>query len=41
LSLDVENRIINCFEQLFPTLHIYNDFTSALKDTRNFKGVSD
>ena len=42
LPLEVENRIINCMENLFgdKNLHIYNDFTEALKDSKKFKGFN-
>jgi regulator of nonsense transcripts 2 len=42
LPLDVENRIINCMENLFgdKNLNIYNDFTEALKDSKKFKGFN-
>lgn len=42
LPLDVENRVVNCIENLYgdKTLHIYNDFTEALKDSKKFKGFN-
>lgn len=42
LPLDVENRVVNCIENLFgdKNLHIYNDFTEALKDSKKFKGFN-
>ena len=42
LPLDVENRVINCIENLYgdKSLHIYNDFTEALKDSKKFKGFN-
>lgn len=42
LPLDVENRIINCMENLFgdKNLNVYNDFTEARKDSKKFKGFN-
>jgi len=42
LPLDVENRVVNCIENLFgdKKLLIYNDFTEALKDSKKFKGFN-
>jgi hypothetical protein len=42
LPLDVENRVTNCIENLFgnKNIHIYNDFTEALKDSKKFKGFN-
>lgn len=42
LPLDVENRVTNCIENLFgdKNVHIYNDFTEALKDSKKFKGFN-
>ena len=39
IPLDTENLILNCLENLFPNIKIYNDFNNALKDTKNYKGV--
>lgn len=38
LPLDVENKVIHCLDQL-GNYHIYNDFHSALRDSKNYKGL--
>jgi regulator of nonsense transcripts 2 len=40
LPLDIENRVTNCLETLYPNYHIYNDFTEALRDSKKFKGFN-
>jgi regulator of nonsense transcripts 2 len=40
LPLDVENKVTNCMENLYPNFHIYNDFAEALKDSKKFKGFN-
>jgi regulator of nonsense transcripts 2 len=40
LPLDVENRVTNCLENIYPNFQVYNDFAAALKDSKKFKGFN-
>jgi regulator of nonsense transcripts 2 len=40
LPLDIENKITNCFENLYQrNFQVYTDFTEALKDSKKYKGL--
>lgn len=40
LPSDTENRILNCLEYLLgKSLHVYNDFSHAIQDSKRYKGL--
>lgn len=42
LPSDIENRVLNCLEFLLGKhLHVYNDFSYAIQDSKMFKGLCD
>ena len=40
LPLDIENKVTNCLENIYPNFQVYNDFAQALKDSKKFKGLN-